>query len=53
MKSIAVLALAAFSVHADQTIAVTGDAEMKVVPDQVVLSLGVEVHAKALAVARR
>ena len=47
------LAFAAFSLPAQQTaqqtIAVTGDAEIKVVPDQVVLSLGVEVHSKILS----
>ncbi len=53
MKAIFVLAFAALSAHADQAISVTGDAEIKVVPDRVVLSLGVEVHAKALAEARR
>ena len=51
------LAFAAFSLPAQQTaqqtIAVTGDAEIKVVPDQVVLSLGVEVHSKILSEARR
>jgi uncharacterized protein YggE len=45
--------LAAWSVHAEQTISVTGDAEIKVVPDQVVIFLGVEVHAKTLDEARR
>jgi uncharacterized protein YggE len=39
--------------YAQQTINVTGDAEIKVVPDQVVLSLGVEVHAKLLNDARQ
>jgi uncharacterized protein YggE len=39
--------------YAQQTINVSGDAEIKVVPDQVVLSLGVEVHAKLLDEARR
>jgi uncharacterized protein YggE len=38
---------------AQQTIDVTGEAEIKVVPDQVILSLGVEVHSKTLADARR
>jgi uncharacterized protein YggE len=36
-----------------QTINVTGDAEIKVVPDQVVISLGVEVHARLFDEARR
>jgi uncharacterized protein YggE len=45
--------LATCAAHAQQTISVTGDAEIKVVPNQVVLSLGVEVHAKALADARQ
>jgi uncharacterized protein YggE len=36
-----------------QTINVTGDSEIKVIPDQVVISLGVEVHAKLLDEARR
>jgi uncharacterized protein YggE len=47
------LLLLACAAHAQQTISVTGDAEIKVVPNQVVLSLGVEVHAKALADARQ
>src|SRR5512133_3739729 len=37
---------------AEQTISVTGDAEIKVVPDQVVLTLGVEAHTKTLDEAR-
>jgi uncharacterized protein len=45
--------LAACSLHAQQTISVTGDAEVKVAPDQVVLFLGVEVRAKTLDEARR
>jgi hypothetical protein len=36
-----------------QIINVTGDAEIKVVPDQVVISLGVEVHAKLFDEARQ
>jgi uncharacterized protein len=44
--------LAAWPVRAQQTISVTGDAEIKVVPDQVVMVLGVEVHAKTLDEAR-
>ncbi len=47
------LLLLASAAHAQQTISITGDAEIKVVPNQVVLSLGVEVHAKALADARQ
>jgi len=47
------LLLAACSAGAEQTIQVTGDAEIKVAPDQVVLSLGVEVHSKVLDEARR
>jgi uncharacterized protein YggE len=51
---LAVLALlVACSVRADQTINVTGDAEIKVVPDQVVLRLGVEVHSRLLDEARQ
>ena len=48
-----VVLLAACSARAQHTINVTGDAEVKVAPDQVVLTLGVEVHAKVLAEARR
>ncbi len=51
LASLALVAIA--SARAEQTINVTGDAEIKVVPDQVVISLGVEVHAKALDGARR
>ena len=47
------LLLLVSAAHAQQTISVTGDAEIKVVPNQVVLALGVEVHAKALADARQ
>jgi uncharacterized protein YggE len=48
-----ILLLAAYSqVHAEQTIAVTGDAEIKIVPDQVVLFLGVEARTKTLAETR-
>ncbi len=43
----------ACSASAEQTVNVTGDAEIKVAPDQVVLSLGVEVHAKVLDEARQ
>ena len=56
MKTLAILILLTAAVPAyaqPQTINVTGDAEIKVVPDQVVLSLGVEVHAKPLNEARR
>jgi uncharacterized protein YggE len=55
MKTLFVLltVLAAWPVHAEQTISVTGDAEIKVVPDQVVMFLGVEVHSKTLDEARR
>ncbi len=49
---VALLFIAACA-RADQTINVNGDAEIKVPPDQVVLSLGVEVHSKDLAEARR
>ena len=49
----AALVVLAFCARADQTINVTGDAEIKVPPDQVVLSLGVEVHSKSLDEARR
>jgi uncharacterized protein YggE len=38
--------------YAQQTISVSGDAEIKVVPNLVILSLGVEVHSKTLAIAR-
>ena len=37
---------------AQQMVTVTGDAEIKVVPDQVVIFLGVEVHAETLDQAR-
>jgi len=43
----------ACAARADETIHVTGDAEIKVAPDQVIISLGVEVHSKVLAEARR
>ena len=36
-----------------QQLNVNGEAEIKVPPDQVVMSLGVEVHSKSLAAARR
>lgn len=52
---IASLLLFAFTANfafAQQQINVTGEAEIKVVPDQVVIYLGVEVHAKTLAEAR-
>jgi uncharacterized protein YggE len=48
-----VLLLAACSARGEQTINVSGDAEIKVAPDQVVISLGVEVHAKSLDDARQ
>jgi uncharacterized protein len=47
-----VILLAACSASDGQTINVSGDAEIKVAPDQVVISLGVEVHAKVLDEAR-
>jgi len=54
VKTLAVLLLsAALPAPAQTTINVSGDAEIKVVPDQAVLSLGVEVHAKLLDDARR
>jgi uncharacterized protein YggE len=46
------LLFVALPVWAQQTISVSGDAEIKVVPDQVVMTLGVEVHAKLLDEAR-
>jgi uncharacterized protein len=47
MRPLALLSLLAAAAHAQQQIInVTGDAEIKVVPDQVVISLGVEVHAR-------
>jgi uncharacterized protein YggE len=53
-RAASVFAVFVFSACAQpQSLSVTGDAEIKVVPDQVVMSLGVEVHAKALADARR
>jgi uncharacterized protein YggE len=45
--------LAACSAAAQQQLSVTGDAEIKVIPDQVVITLGVEVHSKVLTDARR
>jgi uncharacterized protein YggE len=48
-----VLLLTACSASAQHAINVSGDAEIKVVPDQVVISLGVEVHSKVLAEARQ
>jgi uncharacterized protein YggE len=51
---LALITLAAgMPLFAQQTVSVTGDAEIKVVPDRVVLFLGVEVHSKTLAEARR
>jgi uncharacterized protein YggE len=47
------LLLTAALASAQHTINVSGDAEIKVAPDQVVLTLGVEVHAKLLDDARR
>ena len=52
-KYAVVLLLAACCARAEQTISVTGDAEIKVVPDQVVISLGIEVHSETLGDARR
>jgi len=45
--------LAASSAWAAETINVGGDAEIRVVPDQVEISLGVETHAKTLPQARQ
>ncbi|HET7073025.1 MAG TPA: SIMPL domain-containing protein, partial [Mycobacterium sp.] len=55
MKTILAVALlgAGIAAAAQQTINVTGDAEVKVVPDRVLISLGVEVRAKSLVEARR
>ena len=54
MKSLLLLPFLFSSLAAAQNlINVNGDAEIKVIPDQVVLSLGVEVHAKLLDDARR
>jgi len=53
-RSILILLAAAGSAVAQpQTINVTGDAELKVAPDQAVLSLGVEVHSKLFDEARQ
>ena len=55
MKPLLALVLFAAALPAAETqpITVTGDAEIKVAPDQVELALGVEVHAKTLDEARR
>lgn len=53
LNTLAVFALTALTGFAQQNLSVTGDAEIKVAPDQVILSLGVEVHSKTLADARR
>lgn len=54
MKSLLLLPFLFSSLAAAQNlISVNGEAEIKVIPDQVVLSLGVEVHAKLLDDARR
>src|SRR5579871_119369 len=55
MKAILLLPLllAALPAVAQNTINVTGDAEVKVAPDQVILNLGVEVHSKLLEEARK
>ena len=45
--------LAAFGARAAETIHVNGDAEIRIIPDQVEISLGVETHAKTLAAARQ
>jgi len=52
MRPILFLA-ATLPLFAQQTINVTGDAEIKVVPDQAVISLGVEVHSHLFEEARR
>jgi uncharacterized protein len=44
---------AASSAFGRQSLSVTGDAEIKVAPDRVVMSRSVEVHARTLAEARR
>src|SRR5689334_15879683 len=51
--AVACIALCAAAASAQQNLSVTGDAEIKVVPDRVVMALGVEVHSKSLADARR
>jgi hypothetical protein len=52
--AVACIALSfAAAANAEQNLNVTGDAEIKVVPDRVVMALGVEVHSKTLADARR
>ena len=55
MKAILACAalLAAGRLHAQENLTITGDAEIKVVPDQVIMSLGVEVHSKVLGEARQ
>lgn len=53
MRPLALLLLLAAAVPAQQQIInATGDAEIKVLPDQVMISLGVEVHAKLFDTAR-
>jgi len=54
MKAALTLAfcLLTYPARAQQTINVSGDAEIKVAPDQVALTLGVEGHSKTLADAR-
>jgi len=54
MKTILTLLAAAVLANAEQqTINVSGDAEIRAVPDQVVMTLGVEVHKKTLNDSRR
>jgi uncharacterized protein YggE len=47
------LAIPAFSQIDNQLLTVSGDAEIKVVPDQVLISLGVETRATSLGAARQ
>jgi len=53
MRYLVLFAVLLGAARADQTINVTGDAQIKVPPDQVILALGVEVHSKTLDVARQ
>lgn len=51
-RSLCLAILLLLPLAAQQTVSVSGDAEIQVVPDQVRLLLGVEVHAKQLKQAR-
>lgn len=60
LAALIILSLAAWtgtaaesSSQVPRTVTVTGDAEMRVVPDEVILTLGVETHDKSMETAKR